>query len=493
MLQNNKKTQILKRYKYHALSMVLSLIGYLYLMLARNAWYADFYKAIEKKAGITFSIFVFIILSLIIVANDSFKRFVKYNFILKERESNVLASNQNAVKIQYDLAQRICEDVKLKAQHWIDFIDQASMGIGLILVFIPRMFFIAHSYAFFVLGILIIYGSFIFVLNFGYFKKVIQVSVYKQEENEGKLRKFFFQWLQKKCVRPIGFAGDKFENAQKSLSRYYFVNNMIEAVRNLYENIGLIIPFAIFYSLYHFGSISFAIFIQLVNLWTSINFAISMLAQAIEHYVNYDVSKKRLQSMELELCEYEKKSDYQNHISDCLKEFDKVCVMKNVSIFMNNKRLIENFNLEVQSFEKINIIGPNSRGKTTLMQTMQGFHNHEGTIEIAKNTLWIPEQPILPDKVHFQQSKQFINACKDFEIEPTLEFATTSGGQKWRLLAAYATMFDFVVWDDPFWGLEANIYLDKLIPKLRSCIIFSAQEVEYIKQNQSANCKTIFL
>ena len=503
---------LINEYKMQMLAILASVGLYLYLIFLRNNWYADFYQAIDKKSGITFSILTFLVLSAIIAGNDAFRRFVKNVFILKSREKNLIFNNLEIRKIQYDFSQRFSEDTKLRAQNFGNFVEFFTIGLGSILIFIPRLFSIAHLYAFLVLAILAVYVTIVFALNFGYLKKLIQNSTYFWEEKEASFRKFLLQWVSKKCVRPLTFDRKQFENAQKSLRRYFFVDNLIQTLRNLSDSVGLIIPFALFYALYSRGSVSLAVMFQLVNIWVLINYGFLQIVEAIQFYINYEVANRRICEMNLKssenvgferdligfggvnferaggVCGDEKKAFFDDN-----NEKKQVILIENLVIKNQKCKLFENFDLEIFSGQKVNIVGQNARGKTTLMQTMQGFHDYEGKILISEKIFWIPEQPIVPDGLILPQNDGFLEVCKEFEIDSNLDFSSASGGQKWRLLAAFSTFFPMVIWDDPFWGLNADLMLEKLLPKLGTCVIFSANQAEFFRKNASENIRTIFL
>ena len=472
--------EILKKSKLLLTSIIISIGFYLYLSLARNAWYAKFYGSIESKTGITFSICYFLVLAFMIVLNDAIKGILKTKFILKQRKSVIFNDNIALQNSHLDISQRIAEDIKNKAEHFINAFDLFLIGLGLILVFLPRLFILSSSYGFFVFSILIVYSAFVILFHFGYLKKLMQIYLYKSEESEAIFRRFLGVWLNKRCIRPVRFDMQKFENAQNETQRYYMISVFVEAVRSIYENIGLITPFAVFYSLYHFNKINFATLIQLVNLWTQINYAVLSMIKGIERYSNYGICARRAMI-------------FQDNVynSDSLK-------IENLKIYVGKKKIINNFNLELKPKMKINIVAKNGVGKTSMMQAIQGFRKCEGKVSVPKNILWIPEQPLLPEKLRICEIEnnmikkkrisnsigmnidieQFKKNCEIVEVDSSLIFVNASAAQKWRLIVAYAMCFEFVVWDDPFWGLDAQEEIKKFLPYMQSVLIFSYKPID---------------
>lgn len=447
-------------------SIVLSIAIHLYLTYLRNEWYADFYSAIQNKSSLVSSITYFLILASLIALNDVFKGMARVRFIAKRRYEGI--SMLLKIQAPSDFAQRVSEDKRLQAENFISAVDYFVLGVGTICVFIPRLFYLIGAHAIFVVFLLCIYSSIVFILNFGYLKNNLQVSFYKYEESEASFRKFLSSWYNKRCVKPIKFASTMLTLSRLSMQRFYWMKIFVDNLRNFYESVGLIIPFAIFYSFYCVGQIEFARFIQLINLWVQVNFGVIILAKGCESYINADTSRHRLN---IEPTHY-------LH-GDSLK-------LENVSMFSKKRKIIENFSCELKLGDKVNIVAENGVGKTSLMQAMQKMRAYSGIISVPENIIWIPEQPILPDKMSFQEvfgndDERFKANCAFMEVDSQLLVEGASGSEKWRLIAAYAMLFDFIVWDDPFWGLDARVQLQRVLPRFRSALIFSQCEIDGMK------------
>lgn len=443
----------------------ISISIFLYLALARNAWYAEFFKLIINKDSVFNQILKFLAIVLLIVINDVVKSILKVHFISRQRK-NARFTQEN----YFDSAQRISEDGRLWPEKFIYSFDDFFSGIFLVIIFVCRLFLILEKKAEMVATIMICYSSLIFVLNFGYIKNLIQVNLYKYEEKEAKFRRFLSSWFSKKCLKPVEFNDEFFEQARKSMRANYFVRIFVDFLRSIYDNVGLILPFMVFGWLRYGGFVSFPKLMQLINLWTQIHYGIILISKGLESFVAASVNYQRFQS------NFDRKKRVE--ISDAFK-FD------NVTIVGRKGVIIKNFDLELQPFDRVNIVLPNRSGKTTLMQAMQGFIQYDGSIRVPKRILWIPEDPIFPEKTHFPKNSMFIKACKFMEVGSDLLFDSASGSEKWKLIAAYALSgdFDYIVWDDPFWGLDASLYLKKFLEKFRGGIlIFSTTPIDKLQR-----------
>lgn len=447
----------------------------LYLLILRNDWYANFYRSIEQKSNIKSEIIYFIILAFFISINDFLKGFFKTYFIKRNRnyapgisqETFSLTKNLN----QKDYAQRFCEDTRLEAETFLEAIDYWGSAIGTIFIFLPRMWKLIGRDSLYVTLIILIYTMIIFLVNFGYIKEILQKSLYKFEESEADLRNFLIIWLHKQCIRPIKFSYAKLKNATKSMQLYYVLRDAIKAVREFYQSLGLIIPFAVFYSFYANKKIDLGTFFQLINIWSMINLSVTNLAKGIEEYFKSDLAKQRLVTTII------------NH------EHNENIIIKNLSISImhkkRKKKIISNFSITVEPGQKINIVA--GKGKTSIMRAIQGMLKHKGEILMPRNALLIPEQPIIPANFIYEmdQSKKekFKKNCEiiDAEFAKKIEeknIEKLSGAEKWKILAAYSLCFDCVIWDDPFWGLDASNQISQLLPMWNTILIFSQQKID---------------
>lgn len=485
--------KLAKKKIYIILAIILSIGIYLYLNFLRNEWYLNFYKAIETRNNINQSVIIFLIIACAIILNDFIKGLMKTKFISQARKKNFtqqIKNNENDIENDIDYAQRICEDQRFSAEYFINAIDEWLMGIGIICIFVPHMFFLIGANNYSIMLILIGYSSLLFLFNFGYIKKLLQTKLYQFEENEGKLRNFLSIWLNKHAVRPINFSWNYFTLAKKNMEKYFTTKLLINAIQSLYENIGLIIPFIAFYNLYASNKISFPSLFQLINLWTNINFAIKNIAKGIENYICYDITKKRLKNILENVSE-----NISGNISESAKNGDENIVhknnenieLKNITIIIKQKnhsmKIIENFWLQIQKGQRVNIVAKNGMGKTTLMRAMQNMIKYDGTILVPEKTIWIPEQPIItPNFIQEIDNKKFQDNCKIMNLNLNGNpYENLSGAEKWKTIAAYAMCFEYIVWDDPFWGISNDDYIQTFLENTNTVLIFSQTPIDNMK------------
>lgn len=153
---------------------------------------------------------------------------------------------------------------------------------------------------------------------------------------------------------------------------------------------------------------------------------------------------------------------------------------ENISYEIDNKKLINDFSIEVQKGEKIGIIGPNGVGKTTLINLLLGtlnptegkirrgktidvtyFDQHRSAIN-PKHTL---QQFLCPnggDQVFLQNKTMHVAGyLKQFLFDPKLAFAKIgilSGGERGRLLLAKSLINpgNVLVLDEPTNDLDMD-------------------------------------
>lgn len=443
--------------KYFA-SLLACIAINLILVFQRNNWYASFYTAINNKHSLVYSINYFLLIAFFIFCIDYIKGFVRIHFVNESIESFVLNEQERV-----DSAQRICEDKKLQALNFFDALDFFFSSIFLLLVFGVKLFFMMRKSALYIMIVLFVYMFLIFLINFKLFKVWIQKAFNDYSEKEALLRSFLSSFLNKNCVRPIAFDWQKFAHMQNAFKQWNTIKLLNETLRGFYESIGLILPFALFYSFYCNSLIDFGVFMQLINIWTQMNYAIILFARAMNYYFNYEVSRKR--------------SDISQRVvqNDC-----NAIILEKIEIVMRGKKIVQNFSLHLEMGNKLNVIAAHSCGKTSIMQAMQGFRKFKGKIFLPHNVLWIPEQPIMPLRYNFEKTPQFLQYCKLIGIDSDIKFDQACGYEKWKLICAYALCFDFVVWDDPFWGLNAQEELARAMPFFRSVLFFSKTPIHGI-------------
>ena len=58
---------------------------------------------------------------------------------------------------------------------------------------------------------------------------------------------------------------------------------------------------------------------------------------------------------------------------DSYKEISSVIELKNISVFYNNRQIIENLNLIIRKQEILGMLGPNGVGKSTIFNLITGL------------------------------------------------------------------------------------------------------------------------
>jgi len=431
------------------------------LIDSRNNWYQFFYSSIAKKQSISYDVFHFVFISFMFFIVESCSNFFKVLFIKKQR------LDHNLLQYSYiDFSQRFSEDNRLKANYFIDFFVKFLKGVGILTIFIPKLHFLLKDSFYYVFTIFVIYICFSLFINYGFIRRLFVFYYDNFLEKEAQLRKFLFVWFQRECIQPFLFDKSKLVSAIVSMKQYYFIKAFSENFRNFYDAIGLILPFVMFYSLYLDNFITFAILMQLINLWVQINYAVTNLEQSYQAYISFMVSHNRLNFKVQKL----------NIINDSK------LILKNITIIIEKKIIFKDLNFLLNAQEQVNFVAPNKRGKTTLMKVMQGYIPFLGEIKVPKNILWIPEKVVWPEYLKLCETKKFQENCNFMNVLPNLYFESASGSEKWKLIASYAMLFDFVVWDDPFWGVQdAQKELNLILPKLKAVLIFSQQPLSNIK------------
>lgn len=152
---------------------------------------------------------------------------------------------------------------------------------------------------------------------------------------------------------------------------------------------------------------------------------------------------------------------------------------KNISIKFNNKIVLHNFNLVVNTGEKILISGVSGKGKTTLLKLLLDFSTpnsgsilvdnlelNEQTINIIRNKIgYMPQStPFLNIKIeklihtifNYKENLKtkldmnlFIKTLKEFNLDSSIlskDINQLSGGEKQRLAFVIIILLDRKIW-----------------------------------------------
>lgn len=155
--------------------------------------------------------------------------------------------------------------------------------------------------------------------------------------------------------------------------------------------------------------------------------------------------------------------------------------VKDLSVSLSGRRVIDAANLSVHPGEFIGLLGPNGAGKTTLMRAVLGLVPFTGTIDVSTSLGYVPQRhdvewdfPISVTKAVLSGRTGLVGwlrrpgradkqaAHRAIELTNLEEFARRpiaqlSGGQRQRVLIARALACEpeVLLLDEPFTGLDA--------------------------------------
>lgn len=154
--------------------------------------------------------------------------------------------------------------------------------------------------------------------------------------------------------------------------------------------------------------------------------------------------------------------------------------IKNLSYKKNQKKILEDVNLDLSSGKIVALLGENGAGKTTLMRIIAGVaKNYKGTIEFDGETredrrkaklsftdglTGFSDSSKIQDVVNF-----YINIFSDFDenefeelrkfmkLDPEMKLSQLSRGMREKLIIAltFARKADLYLLDEPFGGIDA--------------------------------------
>lgn len=154
--------------------------------------------------------------------------------------------------------------------------------------------------------------------------------------------------------------------------------------------------------------------------------------------------------------------------------------IKNLSYKKNQKKILEDVNLDLSSGKIVALLGENGAGKTTLMRIIAGVaKNYKGTIELdgenredrrkaklsfTDGLTGFSDSSKIQDVVNF-----YINIFSDFDenefeelrkfmkLDPEMKLSQLSRGMREKLIIAltFARKADLYLLDEPFGGIDA--------------------------------------
>jgi zinc transport system ATP-binding protein len=151
---------------------------------------------------------------------------------------------------------------------------------------------------------------------------------------------------------------------------------------------------------------------------------------------------------------------------------ENILEVKNLSVFFNNERVLDNLNFNLKEKENLVVVGPNGAGKTVLLKVLLGIIPFEGEINWKKDVKigYVP-QKFLPEKnipltieefLKFNKvdSRQIADALGSVGINDLSilkkKIGNVSSGQLQRILIASALIDnpDVLLFDEPTAGID---------------------------------------
>ncbi|MEG0424987.1 ABC transporter ATP-binding protein [Cetobacterium sp.] len=199
---------------------------------------------------------------------------------------------------------------------------------------------------------------------------------------------------------------------------------------------------------------------------------------------------------------------------------------KNISIKFNNKIVLHNFNLVVNTGEKILISGVSGKGKTTLLKLLLGFNTpnsgsilvdnlelNEQNINIIRNKIgYMPQStPFLNINVeklihtifNYKENLKtkldmnlFIKTLKEFNLDSSIlskDINQLSGGEKQRLAFVVIILLDRKIWvlDEITSSLDQDMkekVINYILDTNKTVILVSHDKIESLN-----NFRTVIL
>lgn len=143
----------------------------------------------------------------------------------------------------------------------------------------------------------------------------------------------------------------------------------------------------------------------------------------------------------------------------------------------DNEKVFENFNLEMEQGEILEISGETGKGKTTLKRCIAGLEDHEGEIKVNGEIAYVfQDERTLPwlnvrknittplklkgEKITDEKDREIEKLAQRLEVKEHLDkkIEEVSGGQLQRILLirALITDPDLMLLDEPFNSLDTS-------------------------------------
>lgn len=186
-----------------------------------------------------------------------------------------------------------------------------------------------------------------------------------------------------------------------------------------------------------------------------------------------------------------------------------VLSVKNLSVTLGNKKIVQNLSFIVKERDVLVILGPNGAGKTTLLRALLGLVPYTGTVTWhKKNIQYLPPQELINRKTllpitvaeffAFKQTdrKKMNKSVKQVGLKKNIldqQLHSLSTGQLQRVLIAWALLNDpeVLLLDEPTAGIdiggEETIYslLHSIWEKRNLTIILVTHHVHVVWEHAS--------
>ena len=189
----------------------------------------------------------------------------------------------------------------------------------------------------------------------------------------------------------------------------------------------------------------------------------------------------------------------------------KVLQLRDVSVSVGSRALIENISFEVTAGEIMGIIGPNGGGKSTLLKAILGLQAYSGEISVdaPKGVGYVPQYfdfdrsfPLtVRELFRIRLGRSLVGSGRDAAAQKLLErvgaqavwkqqLGVLSGGELQRVLVALALARDpeMLVLDEPSTGIdiggEETLYnlIKKLADEQHITILFVSHDLDVVYQ-----------
>jgi len=204
----------------------------------------------------------------------------------------------------------------------------------------------------------------------------------KSEAIQDKLSNLYSIYSSDKINDEIKSYNDITEKFKKLQTNAMLCSNTIKNNNSIFTLIFFIIMLAFSASLYNNNSITKE---TLIALYLTLNFYIPSLTTLITYLPDYTNHMGIITSVN----DYIKQINIDRIIKPDINLLNGSIIIKNLTFgYSNEKKIFNDFNLEIKPNEKIAIVGKSGNGKSTLIKLIMGYY------KVPDNTIFIDDQDI---------------------------------------------------------------------------------------------------